>query len=92
MSSSKIPPVTNSPQDNQYRIVFENCYLQDDVEQYAESYPEVNVCTFSGVPHSPQGCVEPAIFSIPSGEYPKGTLFDVIITFTAKRPVAKAGI
>jgi hypothetical protein len=52
-------------------IVFENCYLD---EPQGDGY--LNVCTQEGSP----------IFSVGEDSYPKGTHFDVTITYVVKPP------
>jgi hypothetical protein len=55
------------------QIIFKNCYLEDDGEPAGDG--RINVCKHG----SP-------IFSVAEGEYPKSTLFDVVINYTPKLP------
>jgi hypothetical protein len=55
-------------------IHFEDCYLENDGEPAGDG--RINVCDSYGS----------ALFSVAEGEYPKGTLFDVTITYIPKQP------
>jgi hypothetical protein len=63
--------------DERKQIHFPDCYLEDNEGQ---KYDRTNVCNCFGAP----------MFAVATGAYPKGTRFDVTLTFIAKPPKEKS--